>query len=199
MNTENNNQVMNTTVQGNGYNTVDLTNPINPVISSQPVQPQVIQANPTNSWDNANYSNEPVKSSNLVDFLTPLPRDPNQMPTRVIIVSDRLKNIPFTIRKCKQEEIDALTKKCRYYDKSSNELRIDHNQVLYETVGISVVNPNLKSTEVCNKLSTYTIKDTCNALFLMDEFQTLAQAIMDFNGIGNKNHAEIIGEDAKNF
>lgn len=139
---------------------------------------------------------------NIKAFLQP----PVMDKTEEVIISDRFKGedgkpTPFKIRVISQEVNDKLSKECTTRKKVNGQMVQDFDNIKYQKKLIlaCVVEPDFKSTEICNYYKVVDPLDVPGRMLSVGEFNKLAKAIMKLNDIAvtDEDIEELIDE-AKN-
>lgn len=118
-----------------------------------------------------------------------------------IIISDRFVDengdpIPFKIRALKQEENDAIVKRCRKTKKGMNgqiQEYLDSTEMARQIVVAATVEPDFRSAELCEHFQVADPAMVPGKMLLAGEFTKLAQAITDLSGF-----SEDLEQEAKN-
>lgn len=137
--------------------------------------------------------------SNLSAFLHPV------MPTeQEIMISDRFlgedgKPVPFKIKPLRQEEVDALKKKCTISVKARNgqTKTIDTEKLTRMIIVAGTVEPSFEDADLC---AAYGVLDPLmvpGKMLLAGEYNRLGDAIAALSGLDDKA-AETEEEEAKN-
>lgn len=104
--------------------------------------------------------------------------------------------IPFKIRALKQEESDAIIKRCRRMRKGANgqmQEYLDSTELSRQIVVASTVEPDFRAAELCEHYQVADPSLLPGKMLLAGEFAKLSQAIMELSGF-----SENLGEQAKN-
>lgn len=134
--------------------------------------------------------------SKLDAFLHPVEAEQ----TKEVIISKRFldekgKPAPFKIKAITQEENDRLiklstrrTKENGGYIDNLDKLGYNHKLIL-----ACVVEPDLRSAELCARYGTVDPEDVAGRMLLAGEYRTLIEAILNLNGFNDD-----LDEEAKN-
>ena len=135
--------------------------------------------------------------SRLSAFLNPV----NAGETKEIMISNRFigedgQPVPFVIRPLKQEENEALVRRCRKYKQLPNgqaQEILDNGELARQIVIAATVDPDFHDAELCAGYGVVDPAQLPGKMLLAGEFAALSRAIMDLSGFH-----ENIGAEAKN-
>lgn len=133
----------------------------------------------------------------LSAFLHPV----SETEEKEVIISNRFVDekgnpIPFKIRALKQEENDAIVKRCHRTRKGPNgQLQdfVDPTELTRQIIVAATVDPDFRSAEVCDHFGVADPAMVPGKMLLAGEFSKLSQAIMELSGF-----SEDLTEQAKN-
>ena len=124
--------------------------------------------------------------------------------TKEVIISKRFiengKPVPFKIKVLTQDENESLRKQASKPQKRNGVIigeQLDSIRYGKLLVLASVVEPNLRDSELCKFYGTLDPMDVAGKMLTAGEYGRLVQAINDLNGF-TEDEADILEDEAKN-
>lgn len=148
---------------------------------------------------------------NLSDFLNPLPIEAEKdvyvsnrfvchdKDGKIMVDADGAPVLkPFKVRALTQEENDALVKASTHKVRVNGkyEDKLDTTELSRRLVVAATVDPDFRSTELCEKLGTLNPLEVPGKMLLSGEFSKLSDAILEISGFASNDTA--IADEAKN-
>ena len=123
-----------------------------------------------------------------------------------VIVSDRFKDedgnpVPVVMKSLTQAQMQAIAKQSTREKKVNGKITkdIDMNEHLNRCLIESIVFPDLRNKELCEAYGTIDPVSLPSRMFLIGEYQKLAQAFAELNGLEDEDDLEdTTGEITKN-
>ena len=118
-------------------------------------------------------------------FLSPI----GNSETKEVIISSRFKDengedVPFVIKALRQDEIDEITRKCTITKKINGTLqdKLDNLSFARHLIVAGTVEPDFKSTDMCNAYGVLDPLLVPGKLLLAGEYSKLSNAIAQLSG-----------------
>ena len=134
-----------------------------------------------------------IMAETLTEFLLLNPVDNL---TKEIIVSERLKSYPFTVRALDNEAFTECQKASTTTGRHSK-VNFDTKKFNDLIILKSVIEPNFKDAELLKKAGSTTATDFINRSLLSGEIAELSQQILHFSGFDQST--EELKDEVKNF
>lgn len=129
----------------------------------------------------------------LADFIK---QDDNKASTYEVIISERFKDIPFTIRPMKFSEYSKYQSNASKVKFKSKDTSINTTTFFTEVILNHTVEPNFKSTEFLAETGYPSGEEFILNELKIDEITNLGNAILDISGV--TNDYETVITEAKN-
>ena len=128
--------------------------------------------------------------SKLSAFLNPVSAEQE----REVVISNRFQDekgnpVPFRIRAITQEENDKIVNSCKRRLKNGEE-RVDTRLLGRKLVVAATVEPDFRSTEMCEHFGTLDPLEVPGKMLLSGEYTRLMEAINDLSGFNDDAVAE---------
>ena len=128
--------------------------------------------------------------SKLSAFLNPVSAEQE----REVVISNRFKDekgnpVPFRIRAITQEENDKIVNSCKRRLKNGEET-VDTRLLGRKLVVAATVEPDFRSTEMCEHFGTLDPLEVPGKMLLSGEYTRLMEAINDLSGFNDDAVAE---------
>lgn len=123
-----------------------------------------------------------------------------------IIVGDRFVDeegnpVPVVMKSLTQEQLQAIAKRSTHEKKVNGKIvtDVDANEHLNRCLIASIISPDLTNRELCNAYGTEDPVSLPPKMFLVDEYEKLAKAFAQLNGLKTDDgEIQIAGEVTKN-
>ena len=123
-----------------------------------------------------------------------------------LILGDRFKDedgnpVPVVMKSLTQEQLNAIAQQSTKQKKVGGKVvsEVDATEHLNRCLIASIVFPDLTNTELCQRYGTMDPVLLPSRLFLVDEYEKLAKAFAEINGLkGDEDGLPIAGEVTKN-
>jgi hypothetical protein len=123
-----------------------------------------------------------------------------------LVLSDRFKDedgnpVPIVMKSLTQEQLNAIAQQSTKQKKVGGKVvsEVDASEHLNRCLIASVVFPDLTNTELCQRYGTMDPVLLPSRLFLVDEYEKLARAFAELNGMSqDEEGVHIAGEITKN-